>query len=85
MTTENRYKTFRPSTPQGAITQVLVNNGDTTGHCGIYVSSEQTNKDGTPGLNRLPFAWLAVQARKACQDAKPRVADLHHARNSDAA
>jgi type IV pilus assembly protein PilQ len=48
-----------PIDTQRAITQVLVNNGDTTVIGGIYVSSEQTNKDGTPGLNRLPLlGWL---------------------------
>jgi type IV pilus secretin PilQ/predicted competence protein len=48
-----------PIDTQRAITQVLVNNGDTTVIGGIYVSSEQTNKDGTPGLARLPLlGWL---------------------------
>ena len=48
-----------PIDTQRAITQVLVNNGDTTVIGGIYVSSEQTNKDGTPGLSRLPLlGWL---------------------------
>jgi type IV pilus assembly protein PilQ len=48
-----------PIDTQRAITQVLVHNGDTTVIGGIYVSSEQTNKDGTPGLNRLPLlGWL---------------------------
>jgi type IV pilus assembly protein PilQ len=48
-----------PIDTQRAITQVLVNNGDTTVIGGIYVSSEQTNKDGTPGLSRIPLlGWL---------------------------
>ena len=48
-----------PIDTQRAVTQVLVNNGDTTVIGGIYVSSEQTNKDGTPGLSRLPLlGWL---------------------------
>ena len=48
-----------PIDTQRAITQVLVNNGDTTVIGGIYVSSEQTNKDDTPGLSRLPLlGWL---------------------------
>ena len=48
-----------PIDTQRAITQVLVNNGDTTVIGGIYVSSEQTNKDGSPGLSRLPLlGWL---------------------------
>ena len=38
-----------------AVTQVLVSNGDTTVIGGIYVSNEQTNKDGTPGLSRIPL------------------------------
>ena len=48
-----------PIDTQRAITQVLVSNGDTTVIGGIYVSSEQTNKDGTPGLSRIPvLGWL---------------------------
>jgi type IV pilus assembly protein PilQ len=48
-----------PIDTQRAVTQVLVNNGDTTVIGGIYVSSEQTNRDGTPGLSRLPLlGWL---------------------------
>ena len=48
-----------PIDTQRAVTQVLVSNGDTTVIGGIYVSSEQTNKDGTPGLSRLPLlGWL---------------------------
>ena len=48
-----------PIDTQRAITQVLVNNGDTTVIGGIYVSSEQTNKDGTPGLSRIPLlGWF---------------------------
>ena len=44
---------------QRAITQVLVSNGDTTVIGGIYVSSEQTEQDRTPGLNRIPLlGWL---------------------------
>ena len=38
---------------------MLVSNGDTTVIGGIYVSSEQTNKDSTPGLSRIPLlGWL---------------------------
>jgi type IV pilus assembly protein PilQ len=44
-----------PIDTQRAITQVLVSNGDTTVIGGIYVSSEQTNKDSTPGLSRIPL------------------------------
>ena len=48
-----------PIDTQRAITQVLVNNGDTTVIGGIYVSTEQTNRDSTPGLSRLPLlGWL---------------------------
>ena len=48
-----------PIDTQRAITQVLVNNGATTVIGGIYVSSEQTNKDRTPGLSRIPMlGWL---------------------------
>jgi type IV pilus assembly protein PilQ len=48
-----------PIDTQRAITQVLVNNGATTVIGGIYVSSEQTNRDSTPGLSRIPLlGWL---------------------------
>jgi len=48
-----------PIDTQRAVTQVLVSNGDTTVIGGIYVSSEQTNKDSTPGLSRIPLlGWL---------------------------
>jgi type IV pilus assembly protein PilQ len=48
-----------PIDTQRAITQVLVNNGDTTVIGGIYVSTEQTSREGTPGLSRLPLlGWL---------------------------
>ena len=48
-----------PIDTQRAITQVLVNNGDTTVIGGIYISNEQSNKDRTPGLYRLPLlGWL---------------------------
>jgi type IV pilus assembly protein PilQ len=48
-----------PIDTQRAVTQVLVSNGDTTVIGGIYVSSEQTNKDTTPGLSRIPLlGWL---------------------------
>jgi type IV pilus assembly protein PilQ len=44
---------------QRANTSVLVNNGETTVLGGIYVNSEQTTNDKTPGLNRLPLlGWL---------------------------
>jgi type IV pilus assembly protein PilQ len=71
-----------PIDTQRAITQVLVNNGDTTVIGGIYVSSEQTNKDGTPACHAAA-ARLAVQARRR-ERRKPRAADLHHAAHSDA-
>ena len=48
-----------PIDTQRAITQVLVSNGDTTVIGGIYVSSEQTEQDRTPGLHRIPLlGWL---------------------------
>jgi type IV pilus assembly protein PilQ len=48
-----------PINTQRAITQVLVNNGETTVIGGIYVSNEQTEQDRTPGLYRLPLlGWL---------------------------
>jgi type IV pilus assembly protein PilQ len=52
-------KDIPPIDTQRAITQVLVSNGDTTVIGGIYVSSEQTEQDRTPGLNRIPLlGWL---------------------------
>jgi type IV pilus secretin PilQ/predicted competence protein len=48
-----------PIDTQRAVTQVLVNNGDTTVIGGIYVSREQAAQDRTPGLYRLPLlGWL---------------------------
>ena len=48
-----------PIDTQRAVTQVLVSNGDTTVIGGIYVSTEQTNRDNTPGLSRIPLlGWL---------------------------
>jgi type IV pilus secretin PilQ/predicted competence protein len=48
-----------PIDTQRAVTQVLVNNGDTTVIGGIYVSREQASQDRTPGLYRLPLlGWL---------------------------
>jgi type IV pilus assembly protein PilQ len=52
-------KDVPPIDTQRAITQVLVANGDTTVIGGIYVSNEQTNRDSTPGLSRIPLIrWL---------------------------
>jgi type IV pilus assembly protein PilQ len=48
-----------PIDTQRAITQLLVNNGETTVIGGIYVSQEQSRQDRTPGLYRLPLlGWL---------------------------
>jgi type IV pilus assembly protein PilQ len=48
-----------PIDTQRAVTQVLVSNGDTTVIGGIYVSTEQTNRDNTPGLSKIPLlGWL---------------------------
>ena len=48
-----------PIDTQRAITQLLVNNGETTVIGGIYVSREQSSQDRTPGLYRLPLlGWL---------------------------
>jgi type IV pilus assembly protein PilQ len=48
-----------PIDTQRALTQVLVNNGETTVIGGIYVSREQTVEDRTPGLHRIPLlGWL---------------------------
>jgi type IV pilus assembly protein PilQ len=48
-----------PIDTQRAITQLLVNDGETTVIGGIYVSREQSQQDRTPGLYRLPLlGWL---------------------------
>ncbi len=48
-----------PIDTQRAVTQVLVNDGETTVIGGIYISNEQTQQDRTPGLYRIPFlGWL---------------------------
>ncbi len=52
-------KDIPPIDTQRAITQVLVSNGDTTVIGGIYVSTEQSSQDRTPGLYRIPLlGWL---------------------------
>ena len=44
---------------QSATTKVLVSDGETTVLGGIYVSSESTTQDRTPGLSRIPLlGWL---------------------------
>jgi type IV pilus assembly protein PilQ len=44
---------------QRAITRVQVNDGTTTVLGGIFVSREQSTRDNTPVLNRIPFlGWL---------------------------
>ena len=48
-----------PIDTQRAITQLLVNDGETTVIGGIYVSREQASQDRTPGLSRIPLlGWL---------------------------
>ena len=48
-----------PINTQRAITQVLVNDGETTVIGGIYASQEQVLNDRTPGLSRIPILnWL---------------------------
>jgi type IV pilus assembly protein PilQ len=48
-----------PIDTQRAVTQVLVNNGETTVIGGVYVSRQQTAQDRTPVLYRLPLlGWL---------------------------
>jgi type IV pilus assembly protein PilQ len=56
-----------PIDTQRAITQVLVNDGQTTVIGGIYVSREQSITDRTPGVHRIPLlGWLFK--RNAIQD-----------------
>ncbi|MFN2444241.1 MAG: type IV pilus secretin PilQ [Vicinamibacterales bacterium] len=48
-----------PINTQRALTSVLVGDGETTVIGGIYLSNEQTNESGVPGLRRLPLlGWL---------------------------
>ncbi len=48
-----------PINTQSANTQVLVTDGATTVIGGIFVSSEQSSNDRTPGLHRIPLlGWL---------------------------
>jgi type IV pilus assembly protein PilQ len=48
-----------PIDTQRAITRVQVNDGETTVIGGIFVSTEQTSVDRTPGLSRIPLlGWL---------------------------
>ena len=48
-----------PIDTQRAVTQLLVNDGETTVIGGIYVSREQASQDRTPGLSRIPLlGWL---------------------------
>ena len=56
-----------PIDTQRAITQVLVNDGETTVIGGIYISREQSITDRTPALHRIPLlGWLFK--RDAVQD-----------------
>jgi type IV pilus assembly protein PilQ len=58
-----------PIDTQRAVTQVLVNDGQTTVIGGIYVSREQSAVDGVPYLNRIPLlGWLFK--RDSVQDEK---------------
>ncbi len=48
-----------PIDTQRAVSQVLVNDGETTVIGGIYVSREQATNSRTPGLSRIPLlGWL---------------------------
>ena len=75
--------TFRRSTRSARLTQVLVNDGETTVIGGIYVSREQSVQDRTPGLYRIPLLGWLFQ-RNEIDRRKPRAADLHHAANHQA-
>jgi type IV pilus assembly protein PilQ len=56
-----------PIDTQRAMTQVLVNDGQTTVIGGIYVSREQTLTDKTPALHRIPLIG-GLFKRDAVQD-----------------
>ena len=48
-----------PIDTQRALTRVQVNDGETTVIGGIFVSTEQSSNDRTPGLSRIPLlGWL---------------------------
>jgi type IV pilus assembly protein PilQ len=48
-----------PINTQRALTQVLINDGETTVIGGIYQSTDAVKNDSTPGLNRIPLLkWL---------------------------
>jgi type IV pilus assembly protein PilQ len=52
-----------PINTQRAVTQVLVNDGQTTVIGGIYMSDSQTLDDRVPGLHRVPLlGWLFKRA-----------------------
>ena len=48
-----------PINTQRANTRLLVNDGETTVIGGVYSSTQQSNRDTTPGLSRVPIlSWL---------------------------
>jgi len=53
-----------PIDTQRAITTLLVNDGQTTVIGGVFSSTQQTQRDGTPGLSQIPlFSWLFKRDR----------------------
>jgi type IV pilus secretin PilQ/predicted competence protein len=48
-----------PINVQRAITRLLVNDGETTVIGGVYTSTQQSTRDATPGLSKIPIlSWL---------------------------
>ena len=55
----NRVNGIPPINTQRAVTQVLVNDGQTTAIGGIYTSTSTNTRSGTPGLTNVPLlGWL---------------------------
>ena len=59
-----------PIDTQRAITQLLVNDGETTVIGGIYVSNEQTQRDRTPGLHRIPLLGWLFQRNQVLEESR---------------
>ena len=72
-----------PIDTQRAMTQVLVNDGQTTVIGGIYVSRAQAVSDRTPALHRLPLLGWLFRRRRVQDESRellifitPRIPDL---------
>lgn len=59
-----------PIDTQRAVTQVLVNDGETTVIGGIYVSSRQAQQGRTPGLHRIPLLGWLFQRNEVLEESR---------------